>query len=434
MNLLDANDRRGAYPDSWYAATTDTLAPFPTLRGAHKADLCVVGGGYTGLSAALHAVQAGQSVILLEAQRVGFGASGRNGGQVGATFNADQRALEKRCGPDDARKLYDLARAAAALTRDLAETHAPDAGYRPGVIQADRFDIERSETHASVAHLQDRYGAEDIETLDRDRIADLIGTDIYAGGALDLAGGHLNPLRYALGLARACAAAGVQIFELSRVHDLDIAIPAVIRTDQGHVTADHVILATNGYGTGLGPGTSARVMPINNFMIATEPLGAHASPILNQGHCAFDSRFVVNYFRLSDDGRLLFGGGENYGYRFPKDIAARVRKPLEQVFPQLAGVRIDHAWGGTLAITMSRLPYVARPASNVFVASGYSGTGVALATLAGKVMAEASRANSDGFALLERLPTSPFPGGGALRTPLLALAMSWYAIRDRLGV
>jgi gamma-glutamylputrescine oxidase len=430
MNLLDANDRRGAYPDSWYAATAEALTPFAPLRGEVRADLCVIGGGYTGLSAALHAAQSGQKVVLLEAQRVGFGASGRNGGQVGTSFNASQQELEKTCGMDDARKLYELAHAAAALTRALGT----DAGYTPGVIHADRFDSEVAETHAEVTHLQGRYGDTTTQALDRDTVRMLTGSDSYAGGALDMAGGHLHPLRYAFSLARACVAAGVQIHETTRVHDLTEGTPAKVRSDQGRVLADHVIVATNGYGTGLTRGTRARVMPINNFIAVTEPLGDRGSSILNQDHCAYDSRFVVNYYRKTEGGRLLFGGGESYGYRFPKDIASVVRRPLEQTFPQLKGVRLDYAWGGTLAITMSRLPYVARPAPNMLVASGYSGTGVAMATMAGKLMAEATVAQSEGLALLEALPTPRFPGGGAFRSPLLALAMSWYALRDRIGI
>lgn len=434
MNLLDANDRRGAYPDSWYAATADLLDPLQSLKGRLSADLCVIGGGYTGLSAALHAAQAGRKVVLVEAQRVGFGASGRNGGQVGCSFNLGEQDLEAKLGLEDARKCYDLARAAARLTKDLAATYAPDAGYRPGVIHADRAQRDVAHTHAAIEHLQDRYGDTETEALDRDQIRALVGSDGYAGGALMRAGGHLHPLRYALGLARACVAAGVTIHEQSRVHHIDHGPQAEVRTDQGSVTADHVIIAANGYGTGLARESRARVMPINNFIVATEPLGDHALAILKGDHCAYDDRFVVNYFRKSEDGRLLFGGGESYGYRFPKDIAGLVRNPMEQVFPQLKGVRIDYAWGGTLAITMSRLPLIARPARNVFVASGYSGTGIALGTMAGKLMAEATDAHSDGLALLERLPTPRFPGGGAFRSPLLALAMTWYALRDRIGV
>ena len=434
MNLLDANDRRGAYPASWYTATARPLDPFAPLQGRTKADLCVVGGGYTGLSAALHAAEAGLKVVLLDAQRVGFGASGRNGGQVGTDFNVSQQSLEKTHGLHDARKLYDLAQAAARLTRDLAAQHAPDAGYTPGLIHADRFAAEVDHTKADIAHLQDRYGSADHKMLDADEITALTGSPAYAGGAQNMGAGHLHPLRYALGLARACVAAGVHIFETSRVHTITHGDPAVVRTDQGQVSAGHVIVAANGYGTALTHQTRARVMPINNFIAATAPLGDVADTILKDNHCAYDSRFVVNYYRKSEDNRLLFGGGESYGYRFPRDIAAVVRRPMEQVFPQLMGIQIDYAWGGTLAITRSRLPYVARVAPNVLTASGYSGSGLALAGMAGKLMAQAVKGQSDGLVLLESLPTPRFPGGGTFRSPLLALAMSWYALRDRIGV
>ncbi|MEM6596291.1 MAG: FAD-binding oxidoreductase [Pseudomonadota bacterium] len=434
MNLLDANDRRGVYPDSYYSATSEPLNLFEPLRGRIKADLCVIGGGYTGLSAALHAAQMGLDVVLLEAQRLGFGASGRNGGQVGSTFNLDPQELEKTLGKESATALYALGHEAANLTRRLAAAHAPDAGYSPGVIHADRSKASMHHTHASIDHARQNLGETELRPLDQDEISELLGTDIYSGGAINMAGGHLHPLRFAFGLARACVAAGVRIFELSRVHSVRPGTPARVATDQGDVSAGHVILGTNGYGTGLDSGTRARVMPINNFMVATEPLGALADTVLTQNHCAYDDRFVVNYFRKSDDGRLLFGGGESYGYRFPSNIASKVRKPMLDVFPQLKGAALEYAWGGTLAITMSRLPYVARPHPTVLVASGYSGSGVALACLAGQLMAQATRAQSDGFDLLARLPTPSFPGAGALRTPLLALAMTWYALRDRFGV
>lgn len=434
MNLLDANDRRGSYPASWYAASTDELSAFAPLRGETKADLCVIGGGYTGLSAALHAAQSGLDVVLLDAQRVGFGASGRNGGQVGSGFNKSQAELEKLVGFDDACKLYEMGQEAVTLTQSLIAAHAPEARYRPGLIHADRFATELEDTRAEVDHLRNRYGNDDIRTLDTDEIQALIGCPHYVGGALDMGSGHIHPLRYALGLARACIEAGVRIFELSRAHDIAEGAPATVRTDQGFVVVQNVIVATNGYGTALTRPTMARVMPINNFIVATEPLGARASSILSEDYCAHDSRFVVNYYRLSEDGRLLFGGGENYGYRFPTDIASVVRKPLEQTFPQLKGVGIEYAWGGTLAVTMSRLPHIARPVSNILSSAGYSGHGVALAGLVGKILADATSGQSEDLLLLENLPTPRFPGGGALRSPLLALAMTWYALRDRIGV
>ncbi len=198
------------------------------------------------------------------------------------------------------------------------------------------------------------------------------------------------------------------------------------------VAADHVVLACNGYLGGLAPAVAARVMPINNFIVATEPLGARMP--LSRDVAVADDRFVVSYWRQSEDGRLLFGGGESYGYRFPADIAALVRRPLGRIYPGLAQVPITHAWGGTLAVTTTRAPHFARTAPGVLSASGYSGHGVAMAVMAGRLVAEAVRGTGDGFDLMARLPTPPFPGGARLRAPLLALAMGWYALRDRLGV
>lgn len=434
MNLLHANDRPGEYPRSWYADTALPLAPFAPLKGEVRADLCVVGGGFTGLSAALHAAQSGLSVVLLDAQRVGFGASGRNGGQVGSGHRQLQSWLEARMGHDAAKALWALSEDAKALTRSLVAAHAPEAGFKPGIAHLDWAASDVPHTHAEAAHLAKTYGYDQIRPLDRAETQALVGSDAYQGGWLDQGAGHLHPLRYALGLARACASAGAQIFERTEVHRIAAGAPALVQTDRGRVLADHVILATNGYMGGLDRSVAARVMPINNFILATEPLGHRAARILSRDVAVADSKFVVNYFRLSEDQRLLFGGGESYGYKFPADIAATVRKPMLEVFPQLADVAITHAWGGTLAITMTRMPYVARLSPNIFNASGYSGHGVALAGLAGKLMAQAVVGDASGFDLLSRLPAQRFPGGSAFRSPLLALAMTWFAMRDRLGL
>ncbi|MCV3270421.1 NAD(P)/FAD-dependent oxidoreductase [Roseobacter sinensis] len=433
VDLLYANDEVGAYPKSWYAASTDALAPFASLDGEVTADVCVIGAGYTGLSAALHLAQAGRRVVVLEAHRVGFGASGRNGGQLGSGQRVEQDALERMVGKTRARALWELAEDAKALVKSLVAEHRIDCHLKPGIAYTASRTSDVSDLHAYAAHLADAYGYAKVEALDAQACHALCPSPDYKGGILDMGAAHLHPLAFALGLARAAQEAGVTIFERSCVRRLDHGSPATVRTEAGRVRADHVILACNGYLSSLAPMVSARVMPINNFIVATEPLGEGAQKVLTRDVAVADSRFVVNYFRLSHDGRLLFGGGESYGYRFPNDIAATVRKPLEVVFPHLKGVKIDYAWGGTLGITMKRFPYLARVAPNVLSASGYSGHGVGTATHAGKLMADAIAGEADGFDTMGCVPTPAFPGGGALRSPLLVLAMSWYALRDRLG-
>ncbi|WHP69825.1 NAD(P)/FAD-dependent oxidoreductase [Phaeobacter inhibens] len=434
LNLLYSNDRKGTYPNNWYAATATPLAPFAPLQGEARADVCIVGGGYTGLSAALHLAEAGRSVILLEANRVGFGASGRNGGQLGSGQRMEQDGLESLMGEPDAAKLWSLAEDAKDLVKSLIARHGIDCHLKPGIAHACFSKSDVSHEHRYVEHLQTRYGYGDITALDAAALQAICPSPAYVGGSLDMGAGHLHPLSYALGLARAAAAAGVQICEGSEVLDIETGAQVRLRTDTGRVTADHLILACNGYLGGLNRQVAARVMPINNFIAATEPLGEEAAQVLARDVAVADSKFVVNYFRLSHDGRLLFGGGESYGYRFPSDIAATVRKPMTEIFPHLHDVNIDYAWGGTLAITMKRMPYLARLAPNILSASGYSGHGVGTATHAGQLMALAIAGDGDGFDTMARVPAPAFPGGAAMRSPLLALAMTWYALRDRLGI
>ena len=433
MNLLHANDRRGEYPASYYAETAAPLERFPVLKGQQKADVCIVGGGYTGLSAALHLAQRGYDVVLLEAHRVGFGASGRNGGQVGSGQRQDQVWLEKVAGKENARRLWDLAEEAKTLVKTLIRDHAMPVTFHPGIAHACRSETEVRDAHAYAEKLHRDYGYPHLEPLDRQGIRRLIGSNAYVGGEIDRDAGHLHPLNYAIGLAQAAAKAGVRIHELSEVHRVEACPRPVVRTSSGHVDCATVILAGNGYLGQLNPKVAAKVMPINNFIVATEPLGDRAKDILSEPVAVADSRFVVNYWRLSEDNRLLFGGGESYGYRFP-DIIKTVSKPMLEVYPQLAKTRITHAWGGTLAITVNRMPCFTRPGQNILSASGYSGHGVAMATLAGKLLAEATAAENERFDLMASLPQSRFPGGVVLRSPLLVAAMTWYAMRDRLGL
>lgn len=435
MKLLYANDGRGDHAPSWYAATAEAPGPYPALDGDTRADVVVVGGGYTGLSTALTLAEAGMDAVLLEAQRVGFGASGRNGGQVGSGQRVDQRTLEKQYGADRARLLWEISEDAKAEVRRRIEAHGIDCDYRPGVAFAARSAANARWAGEEAAHLSRVYGYDAVEALDAGGIAGLTGSHVFAGGMLDRGAAHLHPLKLAFGLARAAEAAGVRMHEGAEVTALETGGPVRAVTATGTVTARFGVLAAGGYmPPDLSPSIARRVMPINNFIVATEPLGDQGKTILPRDHAVADDRFVVSYWRKSLDGRLIFGGGESYGYRFPNDIAALVRKPMAGIYPLLRDVTITHAWGGTLSITRPRLPCFARLGPNVLSASGYSGHGVALATFAGRIMAEAIRGQAERFDVMAALDPAPFPGGPGLRAPLLALAMRWYVLRDILGV
>ncbi len=431
MSLLHANDRRGEFPASWYAATAAPPPPGPALRGETRADIAIVGGGYTGLSCALHAARQGYDVALVEAHRVGFGASGRNGGQAAVGQRQDQDWLERAHGKDVARALWDISLQSVALVRALIDEHGIDAKWRDGVAHADWTEAGARAAQTYAGKLRRDYGHEAAEPLDRAGIRALIGSDAFRGGMIDRASGHLHPLRFAFGLARAARGAGARIFELSEA--VEVA-PGMVRCRGGTLRADQVVLACNGYLGGLERRVGARIMPINNFIAATEPLGARARDVLAEDIAVADSRFVVNYWRLSHDGRLLFGGGESYGARFPRNIAAKVRRPMLAVYPQLADVRIDYAWGGTLAITRSRMPDFARPRPGLWAAGGYSGHGLAMATLAGRILAEAVHGDLTRFDVMAGVRPPALPPLGPARGAALALAMTWYALRDRLGI
>ncbi len=432
IDILTANDRAGEYPPSWYAATAMELAPFPTAKGALSCDVAVIGGGYTGLSAALHLAEAGLDVALFEAHRVGFGASGRNGGQLSPGQRVGQDELEALAGKGLARALWDLSLESVDLTRDLATRYAPEAAFVPGLIHADHRARLVAHSHAYAEKLARDYGYDRIRPLSRDELRTKVASDAYHGGVHDAGGGHLHPLNYALGLARAATAAGVRIFEGSRIDQVSGTDPLCLGAGKARIRARHLLWAANGYLGGMDRRIAARVMPINNFIVATEPLGSLADRLIPGREAVADSKFVVNYFRLSADGRMLFGGGESYGYRFPANIAAKARRPMLEIFPELRDARIDHAWGGTLAITRSRMPHFAWLAPHVLTAGGYSGHGVAMATLGGKLAAEAITGSAARFDLMAAVPTPRFPGGAALRWPLLVLAMAWFSLRDRL--
>jgi len=434
MNLLSANDTDGAYPKSYYASAIDPIDGCDAARGDLTCDVCVIGGGFTGLSSALHLAQRGYSVRLLEAQRIGFGASGRNGGQVGQGQRLDQDELEAMFGETRARELWDIGRQAVELVRELSKSDLVKADFHPGIVHADHRARYVAHSRDYVERMHGKYGYEDISFLDRDQIQDLVRSPAYYGGTYDTRSGHIDPLQFALGLARMAQQAGAMLHENSRVVSIEPGATVAVKTSQASVKAKHVVMVCNGYVGDLHSDVTRRGMPINNYIVATEPLSDGArNAVLSKNIAVADSKFVVNYFRFSDDNRMLFGGTESYGYKFPKDIAAQVRKPMGQIFPQLRDVKIDYAWGGTLGITMNRLPHFARyGGGNIVSMSGFSGQGVALGTLSGQMVAEAIAGQAERFDMMADIPTPKFPGGKRMRHPLLVLAMLWYSLRDRL--
>ncbi len=437
LDLLTANDTPGQHAPSFYAATANRQTAHPALEETLSCSVCIIGGGYTGLSAALHLAERGVDVLLLEANRIGWGASGRNGGQVGSGQRVEQKVLEERHGLAHAKLLWDLAEASKTLVRDLIAQHEISCDYTPGVLHADHRKGHVEDSRDYVEHLRLVYGYEDIRFVNGDEIGELVGSPRYHGGSLDMGAGHLHPLNFALGLGQAAEGAGARIFEETLVTGIEgKGQPRItVKTAMGEVRADHLVLACNGYLGRLDRETAAHVMPINNFIVATEPFSEdEAKAIIRDNVAVADSKFVINYFRLSADRRLLFGGGETYGYRFPDDIKSFVREPMLEIFPQLEDVQIDYGWGGTLAITPKRMPYFARLAPNMLTASGYSGHGVAMATLGGQILAEAVTGTAGRFDAFERLKIPAFPGGDRLRFPLLVLAMTWFSLRDRLGI
>jgi len=422
-----------AYPASYYAATAQALALQPPLSGEASCDVCIIGGGYTGLSAALHLAERGYQVILLEAERIGWGASGRNGGQLGSGQRKDQRTLEKMLGTEWAQRLWALALEGKKTVQSLIAQHKIECDLTPGILQAawKASDIRWMQEEAE--HMHRAYGYEGLRFVPRDEMHSMVASTSYHAGLLDTGGAHLHPLNFCLGLAQACLAKGVKIYEGSRVERIEEGATVVLRTSLGSVTAKHVVLAANAYLGKLEPRIAGTIMPINNFIIATEPLGERRARALIRDNVGVqDTKFVIDYYRLSADHRLLFGGGENYSAQFPKDIAGFVREPMLRVFPQLKDVRIDYAWGGTLAITMKRLPQLGRTMPNIYFAHGYSGQGLNMATLAGKLIAEAIADQMERFDWMAKIKTPRFPGGILFRYPLMVAGMLFYAMRDRL--
>ncbi|MER8466453.1 FAD-binding oxidoreductase [Mesorhizobium sp. M1396] len=417
---------------SWYEDSAGPRPEYPSLDGDRTCDVIVIGGGFTGLSAAAHLAKAGTNVVLIEANRFGDGASGRNGGQLGTGQRSWVEDLEAEYGFSRAKALFDLAEEAKAHLLEFAAANQIDIDYMPGqlsVAHKPRY-VDGYKAHAET--MASRFSYPHISFMDARETAERLGSTAYFGGTRDTGTGHIHPMKLVIGTARVAALAGAQLFEGTPSTGIISSGGKVkVSTPRGTVTAQKCLIAVNAHGGTLEPVSAAHIMPIGSFIGATVPLGADSN-VLPGGESVDDSRFVVRYFRRSKDGRLLFGGREIYGVNDPKDIHIHIRRQIAELYPTLRDVEITHGWGGYVGITVPRKPFVREVMPNVISAGGYSGHGVMLSNFFGKLYAETVGGNRDRLKLIEDLKIPPFPGGRRFRTPLLFLALNWFALRDRI--
>lgn len=423
-----------AHTGSYYAASANPAEVRPPLTEAIDADVCVIGAGFTGLSSALHLAESGFNVVVLEAARIGYGASGRNGGQLVNSYSRDMDVIEKNQGPDVARALGSMAFEGANIIRARIAQYDIQCDYRPGGVFAALNPRQMDELHAHKA-LWERYGHTELDLLDADGIRDVINSERYVGGLRDRWGGHIHPLNLALGEADAIEQHGGRLFEGSPVTGIDRGDRPVVHTEHGQVRARYVVVAGNAYLGGLIPELAAKAMPCGTQIVTTEVLGEDkARELIPQLECVEDCNYKLDYYRITGDFRLLYGGGVTYGGGDPASIERFLRPHLEHTFPQLKGVRFDYAWGGDFLLTMNRLPQFGRLGDNLYYAQGYSGHGVTTTHLAGKLIAEALRGQAERFDAFAGLKHLPFPGGRLLRVPYTALGAFYYGLRDKLGL
>jgi gamma-glutamylputrescine oxidase len=401
------------------------------LRGEHRADVVVVGAGVAGCSAALHLAKRGYRVVLLEAHTVGYGASGRSGGQTIFGLAASQAALVAEVGREAARRMFDMSIEALDLTQSLIREYAIDCDYRANHVHVAVKPRHVVELDAWAKELHGDYGYTSARLLNRDELAEHVRSERYLSGLIDSNSGHLHPLKYTQGVARAAASAGAAIFEKSTVLRYQAGPELLVHTAQGSVRCAHLVLCANAYIGALAPSLARRILGVGTYIIATEPLGEERARSLLPSNAAIaDLNWILDYFRRSADHRLLFGGRVSYSAMQPPRLAEAMRQRMLRIFPAIADVKVAYSWGGFLDITMSRAPDFGRLEPNVFYLQGFSGHGMSLTGLAGKLVAEAVAGTAERFDVFARIPHRDFPGGRVFRRPSLVLAMLYYRLRD----
>jgi gamma-glutamylputrescine oxidase len=417
--------------NSWYEATARRQAPQPALAGDVEADVCVVGGGIAGCSTALHLAERGYRVVLLEAERVGFGASGRSGGQLLPGYASGMAKLATQLGKADAKRLWDISVEGIELTRDLIDRHRIDCDLAWGHMQVGIKPRQRDELKEWQREQEDDYGYRKLQFLERSEVAQRIASKRYVAGLYDSGAGHLHPLRFTIGLGQAAIAAGVRLHENSRVVAIDRGPTVTIRTEGGSVRAKYVALCANIGHNDLSRTLARKTIGIASYMVATKPLGeARAAALLRDNIAVADINWIIDYYRRSPDHRLLFGGRVSYSGIDPLGTARATRQRMLNVFPQLADAEIEYAWGGIIDISMSRAPDFGRLDPNIYYLQGFSGHGMVLTSIAGKIIAESIAGQAERFDIFAKLRHHDFPGGRLLRRPTLVLAMTWFRLRD----
>ena len=421
------------YPSSYYAASANPTPVRNELNGSLETDVCVIGAGYTGLSTAISLLECGFRVVVLEAAKVGFGASGRNGGQIVNSYSRDIDSVEASTGSEQARLIGAMAFEGGRIIRERVARYDINCDLKDGGVFAAFNEKQMRHLQAQKA-LWERYGYDQLQMLDHDGIRRVVASERYIGGMLDHGGGHIHPLNLALGEAAAVESLGGKIYEQSAATRIERGSKPRVYTQHGQVTAQYVVVAGNAYLGGLVPELAAKSMPCGTQVIATEPLDPEmAAQLLPHDYCIEDCNYLLDYFRLSADKRLIYGGGVVYGARDPADVESIIRPKMLKTFPQLQGIRTDFAWTGNFLMTLSRLPQVGRLDGNLYYSQGCSGHGVTYTHVAGKVIAEALRGQAERFDAFASLPHYPFPGGQTFSAPLSALGALYYSLRDRLG-
>lgn len=422
----------GSHVRSWYAASVPDFPAQPVLEGPLQADVCILGAGITGLSTAIELAEAGMSVVVLEGQRVGWGASGRNGGQAIFGFGCDQSKITQAVGLSDSRHLFDWSLEGLDLIKQRCMQYGIDCDWRDMHAHVPIKPRQITELKNWQHDLAENFDYP-LQWWDREQLQAVMPNERYLGALVDPNSGHLHPLKYTQGLARAALGLGVRIFEQSKVTQLVRGDRPVFKTAEGDVRCDFAVLAGNAYVHGIVPELDDKIMPVGTYIGATEPLGeARAKALIGNDMAVADVNWALDYFRLSSDHRLLFGGRASYSTLPPSDLSGTLRRRMTRVFPTLEDVKMDYVWGGFLDISLNRAPHWGRLGSNVYFAQGFSGHGIAATGLAGRVMAEAIRGQAGRLDVFSLIPHRNFPGGRALRTPLLVAAMAWFKLRDAL--